>query len=220
MHDQPVSSAGEARVHLGRGARWEFFSPRNKFSVGGTGILRLDHLVLLECDPAVSTYKPFPKLTCSIDKVERDTIADSLVNYRDGRRILNSICDYQRADESELEIYRIEKTWATLNGCTHSVLRASDIRGGDQHLYNCRTLLPWLGELHEPSTNERQAVIGAAVLQPIAVTLARLSQLAGCAPEVTVAVAARAYVEGLIVIEDIRTKPLGYDSLIAAVKPH
>jgi hypothetical protein len=116
------------------------------------------------------------------------------------------------------QLYQIERAWTEKNGCKHAVLTVEDIRQGDKHLSNCYTLFPWLSELHEPTTQETQTVIGAVMLQTVAITLSRLAQLTKCAPPTTVAIVARAYVRRIVAIEDFRTKNFAYDSLVAAVK--
>lgn len=217
--EPPRPSAGEARIHHGPGPRWEFFSPRLQCQVGGSGNLRLDHFVQVECDPDVTSYEPFPTLIASVHGgTENRIVADTLVRYRDGRKVVNTLSELREPASCTNQLYLIERAWAEKNGCKHATLNMEDIRRDDKHLSNCYTIFPWLSELHEPTPQETQAVIGAVMLQTAAISLSRLAQLTECAPATTVAIVARAYVRRIVAIEDFRAKKFAYDSLVAAVK--
>lgn len=213
---KPREKTRRPRVGVAVGPRWEFYS-RFKRSVDGRGFLLLDHLILLECEPTLTVYEPFPKLTVEINGEPHTSVAASLATYRNGSRCLSSIQYNEHTDASASHRWLVEKTWAKANGCTHQELTAQAVRSGDLRLFNSRTLFPWLAELHEPSPAATRAAIGALTLKPGVMTIADLAEIVALPLEITMAIVARSFVSRIVTIEHFSTRPLGYGSKVGSL---
>jgi hypothetical protein len=198
----------------GWGPLWEFYSPRLKRSVSGIGTLRLEHCILIECDPAVDSYAWLPTLdTLASGSGTRHTI-DTLVSYRDGRKIAHTVAG-SAVGMPDDKRFEMERSWAAAHGCEHRVLRKEHIRFGDRLLFNCFTLFPWLSDIHKPSDQETRSILGTLAVQTAPIEIALLAERASCEREITVSVVFRAYVAALVGIPEIRIKSLRYDTLVS-----
>jgi hypothetical protein len=196
--------------------RWDFYSARLKRLVSGAGTLRLDYFIIQECSPELEHYEPFPSRDVKTGGEVKTIRADAIMTNRDGAKSLVVVRGGAFQAEDAAGDDGARKQWAATNSMLYVEVSTEELRAPNCYLANCYTMYPWLSELHEPSSGDSRAVLGAIAQQSNPVTLEKIAKITGLNCEVVVAVVCRGQVRGIIQIEEIRTRKLDYDSRVSS----
>jgi len=183
--------------------------------VSGSGTVRLEYFIRLECAPEIETYQPFPTWDIT-EHAEAKTIGtDAIVTFRDGAKALVVIRRGDGGEDSD-GYDGARRQWAAKKDLRYLDIGPEEIRSPVQLLQNCFTIFPWLAEIHKPTDADSRTVLGTVAMRSKPVSIEKLAVASGVDPEIAMAVVCHAYVRGLLQIEEVRTRALDYESRVSS----
>lgn len=193
----------------------EFFSPRLQRRVVAWNPLRFDHYVTIEMDPEVESYEPKYVKQIGEGPSSRKIEFDSLVVYRDGRkiayRIRLSAVTSANDGEAENSSKDMDEKFDDFVGKYISIRW---IRGNDILLANCHKMFRWLCPPHDSGIEaNRSCVLGTLCAAGSPVSLRELAELSKLDIDLVVPVVVEGYVKQRIGI-DISARPFGHSMVV------